>query len=238
MPSFSHTDEAWAPGFTIAPYGWLVTVGGEVGALTTDETPGMPGRLDVELNDDYDDGGFMLYGDWRSDKWMVFADAVWIHASQSANAKLVSQLPGSNIDALVDAKAYQVAGGYRVSEWDNGSLVLYAGLRRYTIEIDLDAQDGILPAPVSFDESQTWTDGVLGAHVGLSLSDKWRVTLMGDIGAGQSEQSWQLLGSVGYSFSWGKLLGGYRYMAIEYEGSSYLADLTLSGPMIGVAFSF
>jgi hypothetical protein len=55
---------------------------------------------------------------------------------------------------------------------------------------------------------------------------------------GQSNSTWQIFGNIGYNFSWGSVVGGYRYMNLDYDTSSYKINLSLSGPLLGVAISF
>jgi hypothetical protein len=45
--------------------------------------------------------------------------------------------------------------------------------------------------------------------------------------------------TIAWRFSdWGSVVGGYRYLSLDYETEHYKADLALDGPAIGVAFTF
>ena len=39
-------------------------------------------------------------------------------------------------------------------------------------------------------------------------------------------------------FSWGSLLAGWRYLDYKFKSDSPVQDLTLNGPMFGVAFQW
>ena len=230
-------DDGWQPGITVAPYGWLVTVGGDVGAVNPAGSPAPGSSLEVTLNDDYDDGGAMLYVDWRGDRWMTFLDTVWIHASQSGDAS-PPVFATTRIEARIDAVTVQGAVGYRVAEWDRTSLVAFGGLRYYDITLDLDASGGVLADPLSTDGSDDWVDGLVGLRLETSLGERWRASVMTDVGKGGSDAAWQVLGSIAYGFSWGSVVAGYRHLDLDYSNGNFAADIDLSGPMLGVAFSF
>ncbi len=62
--------------------------------------------------------------------------------------------------------------------------------------------------------------------------------MLADYGFGDSESVWQVFATLGYEFSWGSIMGGYRYMNLDYETDTYKLNLALSGPVLGAAFSF
>ena len=58
-------------------------------------------------------------------------------------------------------------------------------------------------------------------------------------GFGESDLTWQVFATIGWRFSdWGSVVGGYRYLSLEYETAEYKADLALYGPAIGLAIRF
>jgi hypothetical protein len=231
----------WHKGWTLAPYGWLAGLDGTVGAKTPDDGTGgieFPPRIDLETSEDYEAIGFMFYGEWRGDRWMAFADSVWANVSQDADLKVSRLLPESDAKATVDGNVYQAAVGYRVAEWENSNLLLYAGARYYDIEAKAELKGGILPNKLSTSTSKTWTDAVGGGRWAYRFGNNWGGFVQADYGVGDSKSSWQVFATVGYSFSWGMVTGGYRYINLDYDTNSYKIDLSLRGPLVGVAFQF
>jgi hypothetical protein len=83
-----------------------------------------------------------------------------------------------------------------------------------------------------------WNDGVIGARWSHAFNENWVLSLLGDFGFGESDNSGEFSATVGYRFSSLSLLGGFRYLALDYDAPDYKVDLALFGPMIGVSWRF
>jgi hypothetical protein len=57
-----------------------------------------------------------------------------------------------------------------------------------------------------------------------------------DIGTGNSDFTWQIQGGIGYAYPWGELIATWRYLDYKFKSDSKLEDLTVNGPVFGVAF--
>jgi hypothetical protein len=130
---------------------------------------------------------------------------------------------------IVDEPRYElhVLGGVR-------QLTLDAGPERYT---RLDAFPSLsvgYPVPALGSTvtglPSIW-DGVVGAHGRVRLGDGgWFLPYYVDVGTGQSELTWQAMGGIGYTFSWGEVVGGYRHLDYRFQPGSAYRDMTFSGP--------
>lgn len=236
------SSSAWQPGVTFMPYGWLAGVKGSMGApsdgIDSDGGLMLPLRIDVSVDDQLDQIGFMFFGEWRGERWMAAFDSVWANVSQAADIKLVEILPESSAEGTIDGNIYQAVVGYRVQDWSNSTLTAYGGLRFYDLEAIIALQGGILPRPLEARTTKRWTDAVIGGRWNTVFNDKWRGFVLADIGVGESDSSWQVFGGVSYRFSWASLQMGYRYMSLDYNTVDYEVDLSLSGPALGLAFRF
>ena len=59
-----------------------------------------------------------------------------------------------------------------------------------------------------------------------------------DIGAGDSDLTWQAMAGIGYSYGWGDVLLTYRHLSYDEGTDGLVQDLELSGPAIAVNFRF
>jgi hypothetical protein len=229
------------PGFTLALYGWLAGIDGTVGAPGADLDDGSgsaPTRVDVSLDPDYELKGFMFYGEWRGERWMAFVDSVWANIKQGATIRLAGIGQGIDTDAEVDGNVVTAAVGYRVHESENSALVVYGGARYYDLEVKLNADAALLPVSAKSKSDDSWVDGIVGAKWNYRIGDRWQSTVEGNYGFGESDSSWQIVATLGYDFSWGRLLGGWRHLDIDHSTKTYRLDASMTGPLIGAVFAF
>lgn len=225
---------AWEPGFTFVPYGWLAGLDGKIGT-GSDE---LPERIDVAVDEELEEIGFMFFGEWRGERWFAFFDSVWANVSQDGEIQ-AGMLPASDAHAGIDGNVYQLAAGYRLDEAGSSTFSLYVGGRYYDLTAEASFEGGLLPGRVTASSNASWTEGLVGLRWGYRLADDWRGTVLSDFGFGESDFTWQVFASVAWQFNeWGSLAGGYRYMVLDYESPEFRADLALTGPAIGVGFRF
>jgi hypothetical protein len=106
------------------------------------------------------------------------------------------------------------------------------------VEAEIEVSGGLLPGEITASDDLSWSDAVLGARWSHDIGQRWNVSVLADYGFGDSESAWQVFGKVGYAFSWGSILGGYRHMDLDYDTSNSTINLSLSGPFIGASFTF
>jgi len=199
----------------------------------------LPERVDVSVDDELEEIGFMFFGEWRGERWHAFFDSVWANVSQDGEIRLGNILPASDARAGVDGNVYQLALGYRLFEGTATSMSLYGGARYYDVDAEAHFEGGLLPDGVTVSSAQSWTDGVIGTRWGYRINDTWHGLVLADVGFGVSEFSWKLFATVAWRFNdWGSVVGGYRYMSLDYETPEYKVDLALHGPAIGLAIRF
>jgi hypothetical protein len=97
----------------------------------------------------------------------------------------------------------------------------------------------------SVDNTHDWIDPIVGLRYHGDLGEHWSVNARADVGGFGvgSDFAWNASALLGYRFSsWCSAHLGYRALSLDFEsgsGSDSLAyDLTMNGPIIGVAFSF
>ena len=92
-------------------------------------------------------------------------------------------------------------------------------------------------------ESAWWIDPIVGARVGADVSEKISVLLMGNVGGfgigSASDFSWETVAAATYRLgdSW-SLIGGYRALGFDREGSDVRLDLIMHGPVVGAVYRF
>jgi opacity protein-like surface antigen len=181
------------------------------------------------------DMGFM--GAYRAtkDRYSITVDTIYMSLGASQKG------PGGLLegDVGVDQLALEADFGYAL----NDTWTLLAGLRYNDISSDVK-----VAGPVGVNKasgSEAWVDPLVGAIFGHSFNDTWSMTLRGDVGGfgvgsdltwqGLATVRWQVTPTVG-------VLGAYRYIDMDYDSGKrskrFLYDMAITGPAVGVVFSF
>ena len=184
----------------------------------------------------------IFMGGWRSkyNKWSIVADVVYMDVGDSTNKTVT---PGDSGEAAVasldlDISSWLLHGGagYDLVQTDRGNLSVMGGVRYMTMDVEVEAR---FQGPgVERSQSQDLLDGFIGLSGDININEKWYFPYYADIGTGDSDLSWQLYGAIGYRFGWGNIKLGYRHLSYELDDDSLMQDLALSGPILGVGFTF
>jgi hypothetical protein len=125
-------------------------------------------------------------------------------------------------------------------ETDTASVDLMAGGRLWSVDTEIDPQGG--PAdPLSFSDSDTWVDPIIGARARFDLSEHVYATGWGMIGGFglSSKFTWDVMAALGYEVTDKiSLVGGYRALGVDHTNGAFQFDIVQHGPIIGGVFRF
>ena len=227
--------------FRLSPYIWVAGFTGTLGVPTSGGTvPGWSGdRLDVTFGNLSDNlkltGAAMLSAEWRKGQWSVFGNWVYV-GLESSTASSLSPLY-TNVEGKLRGNIGQGNVGYRLYGSDVTRLDAYGGVRYYDLEIGATLTAGLLEA-VNQSGKDTWVDGLAGLRLEQAITERWRLTLMGDVGAGGSAHAQQAIVTFGYQTSWGAIGGGWRVLRVDHTTDDFRLDATISGSLLGATFKF
>ena len=195
--------------------------------------------------DNLEAGGTFRLG-VNNGEWGAFADLFFIGLGDTSNVGPRGNIP---LRTEVDNTVWQVAGTYRVVDKDNFDLDVLAGLRGYSIDVDVTVQPFAGPAGVlgfpgrSLSRGISFVDPVIGGMANWELSDKWSLDFYGDIGGfgAGSDFTYRLGTGVDYSFNdTVSARAGYTVVDFDYTSGSGFDKLryetTLYGPNLGLQF--
>lgn len=216
--------------FAIAPYVWLAGIDG---SMTIGDQVG-EGSVDFDTIIDSLEFAFMGHFDMRNERWMISSDLIFVDLGGSEN------FDEGTVSADIDTTLLELAGGYRVSP----VVTLLAGARWVDMGLGIRSDFGPFEER-HFDANKSFVDPLIGLHVFSPLSEKWWVGFRGDVGGFGvgSELTWQVYADVGFRVSHVvSLLAGYRVLDMDYESDTDVVtvdlDMAVSGPHIGVVFTF
>ncbi|HEU4993800.1 MAG TPA: hypothetical protein VFT29_03240 [Gemmatimonadaceae bacterium] len=217
----------------VTPYGWASGMRGDVGVR------GRVAHVDVSFSEilDHLDAGFMLPLEVRRGDLGLQLDLLYIKVSG------VKATPGplfSTADASGKLFLGEIAPLFRVLTTKDAMVDVLGGIRWWNVRGDLTLEPGILPRE-SRNLNKGWMDAIGGARGFYKIDPHWVLQGRGDIGALQSDFTWQLIGSVGYIINnTATVRAGYRQLDVDFDdgGDGFVFDVGLGGPFIGVTFRF
>lgn len=215
----------------VALYAWG---SGMDGATTVGDTTADVDASFGDILDNLETGFMGMYRGTR-DRWSVTMDAIYMGLGGSGRG------PAGFVKADVDLDqtALEVDLGYEVLE----RLTVYGGLRYVDLSVDIDTSGPL--GGQSRDMSKDWVDPVIGAFYAIPLADKWSLVLRGDVGGFGvgSDFAWQAITTVRWQATESVgVAAAYRYLDMDYEdgkgGNYFNYDMAISGPAVGVVFTF
>jgi len=181
-----------------------------------------------------------------NDEWGAFADLFFIGLGDTSNVGPLGNIP---LRTEVDNTVWQVAGTYRVVDKDNFDLDVLAGVRGYSIDVDVTVQPFTGPAGVlafpgrSLSRGLSFVDPIIGGMAKWELSDKWAVDFYGDIGGFGAGSDFTYRLGTGFDYSFNDHVSaraGYTVVDFDYSTGSGFDRLryetTLYGPNLGLQF--
>ena len=236
--------------FSITPYIWLPTLEGDFRYNFSQNGEDFFPSINVGPNDYTDnlDGALMIAGEARFDRFSVFTDFIYLDLARDTS-RLISiddagAIPPIDIGTQADLSGslWTLAAGYDFINDDAWRLQAFGGFRYMSVDSSatwqLSGPLGLFPetGTVSRD-TESW-DGLVGVR-GEARMGHWFFPYYADIGAGDSDLTWQGIVGVGYRWGWGDLRLDYRYLSYDQgDGDSLIEELTLDGPALGATFRF
>lgn len=234
VPVRAQTPSDWS--FDLTGYMWFPET------RTTVTTPRGDAQTTLSASDALKnlDVGVMLSGAARRGKWSLVADFLYLDISASKSTPFGALF--SEVEAgtrLMSASGY---GLYQVSKGENYRLDVGLGFRAMQSDMTIRFRPGMLPGE-KIKITDTWVDPLLALRYRLDFNEKWSAGLALDYGGfgwgSASDETWQAVATVGYSFNkqWA-VAGGWRYLHVDRENGEHPYKLKMSGPMLGLTYRF
>jgi opacity protein-like surface antigen len=208
---------------------WKFTGSAYLWAAGVEQTDAAGNQNEIKFSDVVGslEGGLMGLIGAQKGRWTLLADAMYISIHEEAS---------SNLDVKLKSYISTLGAAYRVANSDTASLDLMAGARYIKLDVDTELDVGV--SKIKSSASDDSVDGIIGAQVTVDLSDSWILSLYADVGAGNSELTWQVWPGVRYRMGDLDLVAAYRYLAWETDNGDAIEDLSFKGPMLGVNYRF
>jgi len=241
--------DAWQFGVSI--YGWFPDISGE----TAFTQPGGGSDFTIDIKNILDNLEFTLMGivDVRKGRWGLFTDVIYMDVDGSETGTREASigrrgLPANataNVDLDIKSWIWTIAGYYRALEQNGWTLDLAAGARYVDIEqsVNWNTTGNVGPIPIpdrtgaAKAEVSNW-DAIVGARgrFAFGAQKAWFVPFYVDLGAGDSDFTWQGIAGLGYAFKYGEVTAVWRYLDYDLPSDKPIKDMNFSGPAVGYTF--
>ena len=198
------------------------------------------GDIDVGFDDLLENLELALMGGVEASNgtWSVIGDVIYMDLAGEGTSSLPGPGPGQvSAKAGLEGWVVNALGGYRFGTSEAGVADLTFGLRYLDLDVKLDTTSN-LPGPgqQSIRAGDSVVDAVVGIRGGVRLSESFYVPYIFDVGAGESDLTWQAMAGIGWQPAWGEITLFYRFLEWEFDGSGGLNDIGFSGP--GLLFKY
>jgi len=194
--------------YEIAPYFlWAVGLAGEV------TVQGSTADVDLSFSDILDDLDFMFdfhFEAHHANGWGYAIEPMFIQLESEAEGPMGGDITSETDIVMMEGLVVNRFGS-KERPFD-----LIWGIRYMGIDSSLD-----FPVLPSVDGDQDWLDGVVGVRYQPKLSDRWGLSLRGDVATGGSDFTWNAAAVLSAKMSRRTdFVFGYRHMDIDYEDGS------------------
>lgn len=245
--------------YSVTPYLWLPNINAKldfnVPQRLQNQVQAAVNQFQTEVGpNDYLENlkfALMLTGEVRKGNWSAFTDIIYIDfGNQDTHVRDITGPRGRELAQVgvetttkLSTTVWTLAGAYTLFRDPTWNLDALLGFRYLGLDSELKwhfADKAVLPilnlnrAGRVSSNRELW-DGIIGVkgQVRLGKTD-WFMPYYFDVGAGDSDLTWQALLGVGYRFGWGDVSLSIR--SLSYQFGEHDTDLRLTGPALGFSF--
>jgi hypothetical protein len=231
VPSISAAQEpsdAWH--FQVTPYLWMAGLGGTIRPYAGAPTV----KMDVPFSKVLKDlkGAAFVSGLARHDRLVLLGDL-----SYSSIAKRGEVAHGIEAIGGERQTSMTLEAGYQAIDDADFTLDVLGGLRAWKIHASVEApQFGVRAS-----RNLSFVDPLLAVRVRKTFAPKWSFIGYADAGGfGVGARStWQVVATLNFNIKDNLYVsGGYRHLALNYQKEGTTVNVRMSGPMLGLTWSF
>jgi len=191
------------------------------------------GDFDIPFSDILEnlDMAFMGTLSAQKERWGMHADIIYFDVG--------STLDDSRLIDDFSLKSWVISPtvSYELVNDEQFNLHALAGARYFYMKPILKLENGS-----SRETSGNVWDGIVGLKGTYDFNEKWFMPFQADIGAGDTDVTWQAFAGIGYKYENFDLIVGYRHLEWNFDdnapGGKVFNDFNIDGPMFGAKFRF
>lgn len=244
-PALAKAGDDWQ--FAVTPYLWGAGIDGTATVR----------RYSADFSKPFDevikdlDLAAMVNLQARKGRFGVYTDVTFVGLSDSTSVKNPAGATLVDVSASIDEWLVDFGASWAVAQWGAGGtgtkgfVDLFLGGRFWSINTEITAESPFFAGAVGVEKTVGWVDPIVGARFAIDLTPKLALIGRGDVGGfalggGTSKLTWSASTFLGWHFTpLVSAYAGWKYLSVEREEDGDAAfDFAMSGPVLGVAFTF
>jgi len=247
--SLAQASDEWRFGAQI--YGYFPSLEGKTNFPASGGSP----SVEVDVDKLLSDLKFVFMGSFEAKKgrWGGFTDVMYLDVGSNRSGTRDLIIGGIPIPGTAEASVnydlkgwiWTIAGEYALMAQPDATMDVFLGARmadlEQTIDWGLTGNIGGIPAAGRTGGSnvgRTNWDGIVGAKGRWYFTGdrRWFDPWYADIGTGDSDLTWQVMGGIGYAWNAVDVVLAYRYLDYDFGSGKPFTALSLGGPQLSVVF--
>jgi len=244
-PSVAKAADDWK--FAVTPYLWAAGIDGTV------KVKGYAADVNKSFGDIVKDLDFaaMVNLQVRKDRFGAYTDVLFLGISDTTPVVGPRGAQIGDVSASIDQWMVDFGASWAVAQWGasgkgtKGAVDLFLGGRYWNLATKLTAESPYFAGVREVKETADWIDPIVGARFAVDLTPKLQVIGRGDVGGfdlggSTSKLTWSTSAYLGWHFTpLVSAYAGWKYLSVDRERDGGTeVDLALSGPVLGLAFTF
>lgn len=234
--------------YEVTPYLWGAANDGSTGKLdATDAGDDLISDIDLNFQDilDHLEAAWMMNANAKKGDLLLFGELIFLDVHDDQESKSSNGVVNLDVDIDITGYIVDLAAGYRLFHTNDLNLYGYGGARYFDIDADIETKvNSAIPALESLGKQSVgddWIDPIVGLHSSWQINDAFylsgRLEASG-FGVG-SDETYMVNATLDHSLSdaW-SMKYFYRYLNVNYEDDGFLYDMKVTGPGVGVSYSF
>jgi hypothetical protein len=233
FPAMTSHAEGWD--WTVTPYLWAASNKLDLGVVIPpdDDQAGSEASFSDLL--DTLDFGAQVHVEGYKGRYGMMLDITNLQVSDRTTQGLLELDSDASLSLIEGAALLRIGDSSPQTE-------LILGFRSINLDLELELEGlGADGNVIEQSIDKTLTDAMVGARFTFPLSERWNLSLRGDVASGDTDFSWNASAMFGYRFpTAGTVLLGYRYLNIDFDNEDRFLkpELTMCGAQVGYACHF
>lgn len=205
-------------------------------AAGVNATSGTGEDISADFDDILDELEFAIFGSFaaKRDKLTLFANLFYVD-TESREREVLGPIEAELKVGLTNLVS-TFGAGWEIADTGSTQIDVVGAARYLSMDTDIKLTLDPLGSVKDSESGSNW-DGVVGIRGRTELSDRWYLTYYADVGAGDSDLTWQASAGINYRFEALDVTLGYQHLKWEFD-DQLVDELEMSGPALGVKFFF